>query len=168
MIVFESDRINFVKVSKEFANDYLKMINDEDVSKYISLKERNLTLEDEIVWINNKLKNNAIVFTMIEKDTNEFIGDIEVIDIRDNVGEIAIAITPSKQNMGYGREAIKTMIKYMLEELKLDGVELSVYSHNLKGINCYKSIGFKEYKRDKNVGTFDNESIDDIYMKYEG
>lgn len=48
MIVFESDRINFVKVSKEFANDYLKMINDEDVSKYISLKERNLTLEDEI------------------------------------------------------------------------------------------------------------------------
>ena len=166
-VIFESDNIYYINVNKELINDYLEMVNNPEVSKYISLKKRIFTYDDELKWIDNKLTNNKIIFSMIEKISNKFIGNIELMEINDNIGEFAICITPTMQNKHYGRESIIRFIKYCLEELKLDNIELSVYSHNEKAINLYKKLGFVEYKRDTNVGTYNGQSIDDIYMKYE-
>ena len=35
-----------------------------------------ITKEQELEWINNKLSNNAVIFSMIEKDSNNYIGNI--------------------------------------------------------------------------------------------
>ena len=43
-IVFESDRIYFVKLSKKLVYNYLEMANDFEVQKYISHKEKNMSL----------------------------------------------------------------------------------------------------------------------------
>ena len=75
---------------------------------------------------------------MIEKDTYEFIGNIELLEVNDKIGELALCITPSMQNKHYGYESILRFIKYCLEELELENIELSVYSHNDKAINLYK------------------------------
>ena len=37
-IIFESDNIYFVKINKDLIDDYLKMVNNPEVSKFISLK----------------------------------------------------------------------------------------------------------------------------------
>lgn len=166
-IVFDSKNIYFVKITEDLINDYLQMVNDRDVSKNISLKDRFFTLEDEMNWIKKKNENNAIIFSMIEKSTNEFIGNIEIMSIENNIGELAICITSKKQGKHFGTEAINRFIEYCLNDLRLEGLELSVYSHNQKAINCYCKIGFVEYKRDKNVGVYENLSIDDIYMRLE-
>lgn len=165
-VIFESERIYFVKISNLLINDYLKMINNNRVSRFLSLKERTYSYDDELNWIKNKLNSNSYVYSMIEKDSNDFIGNIEIMEINDNIVEIAITITYEKQHNHYGTEAIKRFIEYCINDLKLDNVELSVYSHNYNAIECYKKIGFIEYKRDINVGTINNEQIDDIYMKY--
>lgn len=164
-IIFDSKNINFVKITESLINDYLQMVNDTNVSKYISLKSRIFTYQDEINWIKEKKENNIVIFSMIEKSTNEFIGNIEILDIENNICEFAICITPKKQGKHYATESIERFIEYCLNELKLDGIELSVYSHNQKAISCYKKLGFLEYKRDKNVGKFEGKVIDDIYMR---
>ena len=64
-IIFESNNIYFVKVSLDLIDDYLKMVNNHEVSKFISLKSRSFTYEDEIKWVENKLNNNNVVFSMI-------------------------------------------------------------------------------------------------------
>ena len=87
--------------------------------------------------------------------------------IENGIGEIAICITNDKQGKHYGSESIERFIKYCFEELKLVGIELSVYSHNERAINCYKKLGFVTYRVDKNIGTYDGMSIDDIYMRLE-
>ena len=79
---------------------------------------------------------------MIEKETNEFIGNIEIMEINNNIGEIGIAITQKKQNNHFGQEAIKRLIKYAFNDLNLDGLELNVYNFNARGINCYEKVGF--------------------------
>lgn len=48
-IIFESNNIYFVKVSLDLIDDYLKMVNNQEVSKFISLKNRSFTYEDDIV-----------------------------------------------------------------------------------------------------------------------
>ena len=166
-VVFTSNNINFINISSYLIEDYLKMVNNPDVSKYISLKRRVFTYDDEINWIKDKFNNNSIVFSMFKKSTNEFIGNIELMKIKNGIGEIAICITSDKQGKYYGSESIKRFIKYCFEELKLVGIELSVYSHNERAINCYKRLGFVIYRVDKNVGTYDGLSIDDIYMRLE-
>lgn len=41
-IIFESERINFVKLTTELVDEYLKMVNDIEVQKYISHNRKNL------------------------------------------------------------------------------------------------------------------------------
>ena len=167
-VKFESSNIYYTTINKQLINDYLEMVNSQEVSKYISLKNRIFTYDDELEWIKNKLLNNSLIFSMIEKESNRFIGNIELMEINNNIGELAICITPTMQNKHYGHEAIERFIKYCFEELGLNNVELSVYSHNKKAINLYEKLGFVEYRREINIGTYNGQSIDDIYMKYEG
>ena len=141
-IIFESERILFVKLSEKLVNDYLDMVNDIEVQKYISHKRKTYTLEAEIEWIKAKINEQAIIFSMIDKATNEFIGNIEIMKINNNVGEIGIVITHKKQNNHYGQEAIKRLIDYSFEQLGLDGLELDVYNFNQRGIKCYEKAGF--------------------------
>jgi len=164
-VKFESENILFVELDINLVNDYLDMVNSSEVSKYISLKKRFFTLEDEIKWINEKKNDKKVIFSMLEKNTYEFIGNIELMSIENNVGELGICITPKKQNKHYGYEAIKRFIKYCIDELHLNSICLSVYSHNQKAINLYKKLGFKQYKVDKNIGKCNDSYVDDIYME---
>lgn len=141
-ILFESERIYFIKLTKKLVNEYLDMVNDIEVQKFISHKRKTYTLDGEIEWIMKKLDEKAIIFSMIEKRTNEFIGNIEIIEINNNIGEIGIAITPKKQDKHFGQEAMKRLIDYSFEQLNLDGLELNVYDFNLRGIKCYEKVGF--------------------------
>jgi predicted amino acid-binding ACT domain protein len=50
-IVFESERINFVKVSQKLVHDYLNMINNIEIQKFISHKRKTYSLEEELEWI---------------------------------------------------------------------------------------------------------------------
>lgn len=141
-IVFESEHIYFIKVNESLINDYLNMINDIEVQKLISDNRKQYTYKDEEEWVKNKLQNNNIVFSMIEKETNEFIGNIELMDVNNNSGELGISITPLKQNKHYGTEAIKSLINYAFNELNLNKIELEVFKTNLRAIHCYENVGF--------------------------
>lgn len=141
-IVFESDNIIYIKLSESLIDDYLKMVNDPDVAKMISKKNRIFTYEQELEWVKEKLEENACIFSMIEKDTSEYIGNIEIMNINNNIGEIGISITANKQDKHYGTEAMKRIVEYGYNELNLDGFELNVYSTNPRAIRCYEKVGF--------------------------
>lgn len=141
-IIFESDRIYFVRLTEKLANDYLSMVNDIEVQKYISHNRKTYEFDGELEWIKSKLEEKAIIFSMIEKETNKFIGNIEIMEIKNNIGEMGIAITPKQQDKHFGQEAIKRFIEYAFNDLGLDGLELNVYNFNPRGIKCYEKVGF--------------------------
>lgn len=164
-IILQSENIDYVKINNELIDDYLIMVNDKEIQKSISSKERTFTYEDEENWVFNKLENKDIIFSMIERKTNEFIGNIELMDVNETSAEIGICITPKKQDKHYGIEALKTIIDHAFNKLGLNEITLIVFSNNKRAIHCYKKLGFIEYKIDKNVCKRDNEMIDDIHMK---
>lgn len=156
--VFESENIDYIKLSENLISDYLAMVNSKEVANKISHNPKIYTYEDELFWIRNKLENNALCFSMLEKKTHEYIGNVEIMKIVNNIGEIGITITPAKQNKHYGTEAMKAIIKYGYDNLNLVGFDLNVYKTNPKAINCYKKVGFIE----DGVG----KTKDDIHMTY--
>ena len=141
-IIFESENILYVKINENLINDYLIMVNDPEVQKGISHKAKIYTYEQELEWVKEKLNEDAIIFSMIEKETNEYIGNVEIMYIIENVGEIGIAITPLKQNKHYGQEAMKSIINYALNIMNLENVDLNVYKTNPRAIHCYEKVGF--------------------------
>ena len=146
--VFESDHISFVEVSEQLVNDYLTMVNDyENVNRFIGGKHKSYTAEQERKWVQEKLEEKAFVFSMLEKKSGEFIGNIELMDPTDSEGELGIAITAKMQNVGFGTEAVIALTEYAMHQLGLKRVFLRTNPQNSRAIHVYQKCGFKEYDR---------------------
>ena len=147
--VFETDNIRFVRLDESLVQDYLAMVNDmENVGKLIG-STRTFTEEEETEWIRRKLENNFRIFSMIDKATGEFIGNIEIMDVEgdETSGELGICITAKQQERGFGSEAIPAMVKYAAKEYGLKRLMLRVFPDNARAIRVYEKSGFREYNR---------------------
>ncbi len=156
--IFESDKISFVRVSESLVPDYLAMVNDvEHVARLIGLSRRSepITAEQERRWVQKKLAEDATVFSMLEKRTGAFIGNIELLHIENGSAELGIAITAAMQEKGYGTEAIPAMVQYGMGTLGLHRVFLKVFPDNARAIHVYEKCGFREYDR----------TADDVFME---
>ena len=148
--VFESENIIYVRPSFDLVPDYLEMVNDiENVAKFIGDRREPLTEEQEIDYIKDKMDNKATMFSMLEKTTGEFIGNVEFFNRVFTEAEWGIVITFSMQNKGYGKEALKRSVEYGFNELGLTRIYLGVYADNPRAIHVYESCGFKEYDRNE-------------------
>ena len=152
--VFESENIIYVRPSFDLVPDYLEMVNDiENVAKFIGDRREPLTEEQEIDYIKDKMDNKATMFSMLEKTTGKFIGNVEFFNRVFEEAEWGIVITASMQNKGYGKEALKRSVQYGFNVLGLSRIYLGVYADNPRAIHVYESCGFKEYDR-KDVDVF--------------
>lgn len=147
-VIFESENIIYVRPSFDLVPQYLEMVNDiENVAKFIGERRTLLTEQDEIDYIKDKMDKDATMFSMLEKDTREFIGNIEFFNRVDDEAEWGIVITSKMQNKGYGKEALRRSVEYGFNELNLKRIYLEVYANNLRAIHIYENCGFKEYDR---------------------
>ena len=148
--VFESERISFIKPTMDLVPDYLEMVNDiERVARFISDRRKPYTEEEERAYMQDKIDNNAVMFSMIEKSSGRLIGNTEFFDRKGDDAEWGIVITASMQNKGYGKEAALRMTDYGFNELELTRIRLSVYVDNPRAVHVYEQCGFKEYHRNK-------------------
>ena len=146
--IFESENIVYVRPSFDLVPQYLEMVNDiENVARFIGERREPYSEQDEIDYIKDKMDNNATMFSMIEKNTGEFIGNIEFFNRVDDEAEWGIVITTNKQNKGYGKEALLRSVEYGFNELNLRRIYLGVYANNPRAIHVYENCGFKEYDR---------------------
>lgn len=150
--IFESDRISFAEVSECLVNDYLIMVNDEEhVGKYIHGRiggaSEPYTLEQEYGWIRKTLESKALVFSMLEKTSGAFIGNIELMNPNQYDAELGIALTAAKQDMGYGTEAVSALVSYGFHTLGLKRVFLRTHLDNARAVHVYEKCGFREYDR---------------------
>ena len=146
--LFESDRIRYVEVTEELVPDYLRMVNDlEHVGRFIGRRTEPVSEEKERKWVREKLAEKAVLFSMIEKSSGAFIGNIELMDFTETEAELGIAITAAKQDLGDGTEAIRAVTGYAFDELGLKRVFLKVYPDNARAIRVYEKCGFREYDR---------------------
>lgn len=146
--VFETRRIRFVRVSEELVKDYLTMVNDlERVGRFIGGRTEPVSEEKEIRWVREKLAEKAVLFSMLEKESGDFIGNIELMDVKDSAVELGIALTAEKQDCGFGTEAIPALLAYGRTRLGLKRIFLKVYPDNLRAIHVYEKCGFREFDR---------------------
>ena len=125
---------------KKFRKKFKKIYNKEQISN----------------WVEKLINENNNNYVMIEKGSDLFLGNIELV-IKNDIAELMLSIVPNMQNQHYGTEAIKATLDFCKEKFNIEKYELFVYKNNLNAIRCYENIGFK----------IDGNGIsqDDVHMK---
>lgn len=66
------------------------------------------------------------------------------IDMRNRHAELALWLaSPELRGHGYGTDAIRVLLAYAFEVVRLDKVYLGAYDFNEAGLRCYERIGFR-------------------------
>ena len=147
-MVFESERICYMEPSLDLVPDYLEMVNDiEHVTRFIGERREPYTEEEERSYMQSKLDQHATMFSMLEKDTRRFIGNIEFMNRKGEEAEWGIVMTHKMQDKGYGTEALRRSVEYGFTELGLRRIYLAVYANNPRAIHVYEKCGFREFDR---------------------
>lgn len=138
---------------------YLRTVEDKDMENiykscqdeeflYMTGTRHSFTL-DEISNKYNQFSEDPTRydFVICLVNSNEVIGDLAVLNIDLENKKAGFRISLHNKNFinkGYGTEATKLALKFTFEQLKLNRLELEVFSHNIRGIKAYKKVGFKK------------------------
>ena len=147
MYRLEGERIILREYRKEDFSYIRKWINDYEITKYLS----NVFLYPHSVvdtenFINAMMEGKMRGFIIAHKETEEYIGQLDLIHIDwpNRVGTIGIVIgTKDNLSKGFGTEAIKLLQKFVFNKLNLNKLELDVRAFNERAIKCYEKSGFK-------------------------
>lgn len=160
--VFRYGRCIFARPNMDNVDDMVEMMNDPDIASMLSLEKRDYSREGEINWINKHQEDST--FSIYDANTLEYIGNCGYNEIKDGRGEIGIVIRKQMQGKHYAKEIITGLIEYGYNNLKLNEIYAIVFSDNIRSLTCVTELGFKEYKRVKNVITRNGNPVDDVYV----
>ncbi len=153
MGILIGDRIILREYRKEDLHYIRKWVNDENIIQYLSdVFLYPHTLNETENFLNAILEGTSNIkgFIIAHKDTEEYIGQIDLVKIDwiNRIGTLGIVIgNQEKLGKGYGAEAMKLLQDFAFNRLNLHKLELKVADYNERAIRCYKKCGFKEEGR---------------------
>lgn len=110
------------------------------------------------MWLDN-LRSDRELYGVIASD-DEFIGLVQLYDIREGTGTLGIIIGEKKYwGRGYGTQAVKKLLELAFTELGLKQVRLSTYEDNLRAQASFRKVGFRELQREVKPGDVNRISI---------
>ena len=103
-----------------------------------------ITSKIEKDWIENVInRKNEKRFSICIKDTNEYIGNVQLTSIKNKKAEFHIFIgETSFWGKGIGHQATKLILEYGFNEIGLNNIFLNVKEDNKKAVKLYEKIGF--------------------------
>jgi RimJ/RimL family protein N-acetyltransferase len=130
--------------SDEFYWLYHKWLSNKDLKSRLGEEETEYTLK-EIKEMHDEWRNDFknMTFCVLNKETKEPIGDINIFDSKEfnNLPEISIMLG-EHSGKGFGTEACQLLINFAFKKLKLSEINLSVYKDNIPAVNLYKKLSF--------------------------
>lgn len=145
--ILETERLLMRKIINADANDLLVLRSDIDAMKYID-RPKPKSIEDiyELIakitgGIND---NNSIGWAITLKGESKLIGSIgyHYVMPENYRAEIGYMLLPSCWNKGYMSEAIKKVIDYGFNEMKLHSIEAKINPGNIASANLLKKYKF--------------------------
>jgi RimJ/RimL family protein N-acetyltransferase len=99
-------------------------------------------------------------------DTQDLLGQISLWsdDPRNRAALLGILIGEEHTGKGYGTDALRTMMRYGFAEMGLHRIELAVFAYNTRAQALYRSLGFTEEGRRRDVVLHDGVFHDEIVM----
>lgn len=99
---------------------------------------------------------------------SQFVGacSLQQIDLRNRHAELSVWMASTEQRgQGYGTEAVRLLLVYAFEVMRLDKVYLGVYDFNEGGLRAYERVGFQYEGRLQNMLHYEGRYWDEWPMR---
>lgn len=112
-----------------------------------------ITIKSEMEWIRNVIcKEDEKRFAICLQDSNVYVGNIQLTNIRNEKAEYHIFIGEEKYwGKGIASKATKLLLKFAKEELNIREIYLFVNKNNLTALNLYINNGFVQKNIKNNI-----------------
>lgn len=145
----ESERLIFRKFKEGDAVDIHLIRSNNQVMRYMD-SPKHLTTTDSKKFIANNQeiykKKDGIFWAIIEKETNELIGDFAYwkLNRKHNRGEIGYSLKPKFWGKGYMTETMMKLIDFGFRDLKLHSIEANINPGNETSKKVLLKAGFRK------------------------
>ena len=153
----------------ELSDDQLlfKLRSDKVVNKYIVRpKQKNIEeIRGFITKVKNGIENNEWIYWVITiKDDPSLIGTICLWNFSEDktVAEIGYELDPAFQGKGIMSEALKKIIDFAFQDIKLKSIEAYTHKDNDDSTKLLQKFNFK-----LDDGRIDEENVENIIFKLE-
>ena len=141
-----TDRLNLRQITVKDSNEFFILKSDERLLKGYDAKAK--TFEEARQFLqklsNGIIQNEWIIWGIVLKDENKLIGSICFWNISEDKSkaEIGYELMVPWQGKGIMQEAIKVVIDYGFNNMKLDLIEAVPNPNNLKSIKLLEKNNF--------------------------
>ncbi len=157
VLVGENLRLAMLSENCAGFDSYLSWMRDVDSNPFILGVRKDYSPQNLCDYIESKnVSDLALFWGIYLAQTGELVGTIklEPIDISQSLAWVGIMIgAPQNRGLGYGREAIKTVMNYSSSMLGLKCINLSVDTRNEPAVQLYKKLGFNIVKLEGGYAT---------------
>lgn len=145
------DKVRLVPLDKANAETARRWVNDPEINRWMLSGHVPVSVEAEESFYDAAEKQCAeksgFVFEIHSIDGPRYVGNcgLHKVDLIHRHAEVGIMIGEvAEHNKGYGRDAIRTLLRFGFETLGLHSIEIRHMAPNEAGAHLYRSVGFQE------------------------
>lgn len=145
------DKVFLTALDRANAETSRAWINDPEINRWLLSGLIPLSATSELAWYDSVerrgAEKTAFVFEIHDKATGRYIGNcgLESVDMVHRHAEVGILIgVVAEQNKGFGRDAIRTLLRFGFDTLGLHEIEIRYIVGNERAGHLYRSVGFTE------------------------
>ncbi|MEK4563324.1 GNAT family protein [Alkalihalobacillus sp. FSL R5-0424] len=154
------------ELKREDLNQIYQSLDNKEIL-YMTGTKKTFTFEQVVTHYEACQKDETRYdFAICLTENDEMIGDLSIVEVEEDNRKAGFRISlhqPTILGKGYGTDAVKKALAFAFDRLKLNRLQLEVYSHNLRGYHAYKKAGFVEEGRLRQSlymnGTYSDEII---------
>lgn len=141
------ERVRLRAVEREDLPRYVAWLNDPELRGHL-LVFAPLSLNDEERWfagLGVDASRKVFAIDRAEGDGWVHVGGcgLERVDVRNGSCTVGIFLAaPSERGQGTGSEALRLLLDFAFDEMRLHRVELEVFEHNAGARRVYERLGF--------------------------
>ena len=125
--------------------DYVKWLNDPEVTEFTTLESGSITLEHEREWFRAISAPDCSARNWAIEADGRHIGACDLVP--DDLGQQAyvgiIIGDTTAWGKGYGTAALREVLRIGFQELNLHRIRLDCHAGNARGLRCYEKCGFR-------------------------
>lgn len=160
------EKVYLSPISVDDTEAFLKWINDEEVTVYLTALPDIYSLLKEEDFVEKTAKDNN-TFSIVDKQTDKLIGNCSYFgeSFINRTAEIGIMIGEKDYwSKGYGSDALKLLLDFGFRVRNYNSLTLRVLAINKRAIACYEKVGFKKSGVQREAVIFGDKKIDVIHM----
>lgn len=142
----ETERLKLRQITFDDENEFHILKSDDRILEYLNTKPKTFDEARQFLKKINEgiARNEWILWGITFKNENKLIGSICFWNIveKQSKAEVGYDLMPEYQGKGIMSEAIKAVIQYGFEKMKLNLIEALPYSNNAKSIKLLESNNF--------------------------